>query len=255
MTVFGISIVRDEADIIGPIVEHMLGQVDRIIVADNRSRDRTRRILKQFPVEVIDDDEPAHFQSRKMTALAQMAAEEGASWVVPFDGDEWWYSPFGRVGDILEGLAPQWLVASAEVYDQVPTATDPDDADPTQRIKWRRREACPFPKVACRTRDDLVIADGNHGATYNGGATVMPGQLVVRHFPYRSAEQFVRKARNGSQALAATDLPEEIGAHWRGYGRILEHQGEEVLADVFRRHFWAPVPEVDPTLIFDPVPA
>jgi hypothetical protein len=189
-----------------------------------------------------------------MTALAVAAIDQGADWIVPFDADEWWYSPFGPIAEVLEKVSEQWLAVPATLYDHVATGSDPDEADPVKRIGWRRRNAAPLPKVACRARGDIRIAQGNHGVAYDGGTTTFDAQLVVRHFPYRSAEQFVRKARNGAEAYAATDLPDEVGAHWRGYGRILEAQGEEALADVFREWFWVRFPDLDRhELIFDPV--
>lgn len=255
MTVVAVSMVRDEADIIGATVEHMIRQVDHVVVADNLSTDATRSILERLACEVLDDDDPGYRQSEKMTALARYAAKEhGADWVVPFDADEWWYSPHGRIADVLEAVAPQWLVASADLFDHVATGVDKPHDNPVKRIGWRRTNPVPLSKVACRWRDDLTIEQGNHGARYDGGATVLAGQLVVRHFPYRSAEQFVRKARNGAQAYAATDLPPDVGAHWRQYGAIAEAHGDEACADIFRQWFWVAEPQHDPGLIYDPAP-
>lgn len=248
--------MKDEADAIGPIVEKMLAEVDDIIVADNGSTDGTRDILEALPVIVMDDPEVGYFQSRQMTILAQFAADKGADWVVPFDADERWYAPFGgRVADLLEGLAPQWLTVEAKLYDHVATAHDSSDPNPLVRLGWRRREPLPIGKVACRCRPDLVIEQGNHSATYEGGATKFTDHLVVRHFPYRSPEQFVRKVRNGAAAYRATDLPENLGAHWRQWGDLLDAQGEEMfIAEVYRPWFFSADPGVDPKLIWDPTP-
>lgn len=250
--IVGVCVVRDAVDVIRPVIENMLAQVDHVMVADNLSTDGTREILDSLPIDVLDDPDPAHYQGRKMTALAHAAADEGAEWVVPFDADELWYSPFGRIGDVLTDLAPQWFCAAANLYDHVPTARDDNVIDPTRRIGWRRRAPGALPKVACRIKPDLIIDDGNHQALYEGGATVYPKLLVVRHFPYRSPEQFVAKARMGAAALGATDLPESVGQHWRDYGRLLESRGPEVLEEVFREHFWSADPESDPSLIYDP---
>jgi glycosyltransferase involved in cell wall biosynthesis len=248
MTTFAISMVRDEADIIGATVAHMLGQVDHVIVADNGSTDDTRAILSDLGVEVVDDPDPAYYQSRKMTALAQRAAAAGATWVVPFDADEIWCAADGRIADLLAASTVD--VVTAALYDHVPSALDPDVADPVRRIGWRRATPTPLPKVACRVAPDLVIAQGNHAATYDRPHVEVAG-LVVHHYPYRSADQFVRKARNGSQAYRATDLPDTAGAHWRQYGDLLDAHGPEVLAGVFRRWFWSPDPTAD-GLVWDP---
>jgi glycosyltransferase involved in cell wall biosynthesis len=252
--VVSICMVKDEADIIGESLRLMAREVDALIVADNASSDGTRDILadltRELPLTVLDDPEVGYFQSRKMSALAARAAAAGADVVVPHDADERWYSPFGRLGDVL-GDHPAASVFPAAVYDHVATGHDPA-GDPITRMGWRRATPIPLAKVACRPLVPVVIHQGNHGADY--GATLDIG-LVVRHFPYRSADQFIRKVRNGSAAYALTDLPESVGAHWRGYGRILEERGADALADeVFRRHFWVADPTRDPRLIYDPSP-
>jgi glycosyltransferase involved in cell wall biosynthesis len=251
MSVWGIARVKDEADVITATVERMAAQVDQLLISDNASTDGTRDILtllaRKYPLQVIDDPEVGYYQAQKMSELAAYAAAEGADWVIPFDADEVWYSPFGRIADVLS-CQPDAAIAGAELYDHVPTAEDPADGDPVARIGWRRRTAAPLAKVAARPRPPVRIHQGNHGADHG---TRVDGLLVVRHFPYRSPEQMISKARNGAAAYAATDLPEDIGKHWRDYGRLTDEQ----IADVFRRYFWSPAPAADPGLIYDPAPA
>ncbi len=266
MTVFGVSMIRDEVDIVGHTVRNMARQVDRLIVADNGSVDGTRDLLadlaRELPLEVVDDPERGDWQSRKMTALAHRAGEQGASWVVPFDADEWWYWTHGRIADLLASIGEGMMVVAAGLYDHVATGADPDEVNPVRRLGWRRRESLALPKVACRWREDLTIHQGNHGCDYGGVLPASVDALVVRHFPYRSAAQFLSKVRNGAEAYRATDLPADVGAHWRQWGEILDRDGEEAVADVFRRWFW----RADPTqavricgehqrpLLYDPAP-
>jgi glycosyltransferase involved in cell wall biosynthesis len=257
--VAAVTMVKDEADIIEATVAHMLTQVDYVVVADNLSTDGTRDILDRLAVQhphllVVDDPEVAYEQSRKMTGLANLAHDDvGADWVVAFDADEIWYSPFhDRVADHLATVADQWLVMPARVYDHVATRLDdPDDPDPTSRLGYRRNVSLPMHKVACRWRADLTIEMGNHGARYHGGATVHEAQLVVRHFPYRSVEQVIRKVRNGAAAYAASTLPDQYGAHWRQWGM----QSDEWIAAAFHEWYYSRTPN-NPTsdLIFDPAP-
>lgn len=251
----GITMVRDEADVIEGTIRAMARELDLLVVADNLSTDGTAEILRSLeadlPQLVVEQDaEVGYYQARKMTRLADVARSLGAEWVVPFDADERWYSPFGRIGDVLARIDPDVSIVSAELYDHVATAEDPD-GPPFQRMGWRRREPAALPKVAARTRPSVRIHQGNHGADYGG---TVDGLLVVRHYPYRSAAQFVRKARNGAEAYAATDLPESAGQHWRDYGRILEAEGPEALEGVFRQWFWVAAPRQDPALIWDPAP-
>lgn len=245
--------VRDEADIIGASISRMLTQVDHIMVLDNGSTDGTREILDELDVEVFDDPELTHYQSRRMTWLAAQAANRGAEWVLACDADEVWYSPHGRIADVLGQLGG--AIAPAQIFNHRATAADdPSCEDPMARSGWREREALPLQKVACRPALRVTISEGNHAAHYPAHASD-PDQLVIRHFPYRSVEQFVRKARNGAAALAATDLPEDVGSHWRGYGRILDSRGPEGIAEIFYEHYYSEDPENDPALIFDPAPA
>jgi hypothetical protein len=246
--VTGIAMVKDEADVIAETVGWMLEQVDHVLVADNGSEDGTRGICQALGAEVISDPEPGYYQAQKMTALARRAAADGAEWVVPFDADEVWYSPHGRVAEVLAPL--EAAVAPALVYDHVATADDPDDS-PVARMAYRRREPNPLHKVACRPALPVAIAQGNHGASYPRDEA--EGLLIVRHFPYRSVEQFVSKVRNGAAAYAATTLPEHEGKHWRDDGELLAGGGPAALAEVFRTWFWSAAPADDPALVYDPV--
>lgn len=254
MTTFGVSMVRDEADVIAGTLAHLADEVDHLLVADNGSTDGTREILAELedtlPLTVLDDPEVGYYQSRKMSALAEQAAGLGAEWIVPFDADEIWFARDERIGIVLAALPCS--IAWASLTNHFGTAVDPVDPDPFRSIVWRQAAPAPLPKVAFRWEPGAVIHQGNHGVTLPSDPAGVQ-ILEVRHFPYRSAEQFVRKARNGAEAYRATDLPEDQGAHWRSYGDILDRFGEEGLADVYRQHFWFFSP-TDSGLVHDPAP-
>lgn len=255
LSTFGVSMVKDEADVVEGTLRHMADEVDHLIVADNGSTDGTREILAQLadelPLTVTDDPDPAYYQSVKMTRLAQRAAEADAIWVVPFDADELWFARGGPLREVLPVLPPA-NVAVALLTNHFSTAIDPSEGDPFRRMVWRSAEPAPLGKMAFRWEPGAVIHQGNHGVTLPSGQVPVDA-LEVRHFPYRSVEQFLNKARNGAAAYRAADLPEDQGAHWRAYGDILERLGEEGLADVYRQHMWYLSP-TDSGLVLDPAP-
>jgi hypothetical protein len=270
VTVAAIAMVKDECDIITRTVMNMSFHVDAMIVADNGSTDGTRDLLDaladvvRVPMFVLDDPQVGYEQSRKMTAMAHLAhTKYGASWIVPFDADEFWKSDNDRIADVLSSVHPSQQHAEAALFDYVATGTDKAGIhDPIARIQWRRRNSAPLPKVACRWHEDMIIEMGNHGVSYRGYVPdpVLP-QFTIGHFPYRSPQQVITKIRNGAKAYAATNLPDYYGAHWRGWGRILDEQGEEAIIDLFHKWHYRKDPtafvdidgERQPPLVKDPI--
>jgi glycosyltransferase involved in cell wall biosynthesis len=87
-------LVKDEADIIGTTVPHLLASVDEVIVSDNGSTDRTLLELAEIGdgrITIFRDEEVGYYQSRKMSALADAARSRGHEWVLPCDADEIWH--------------------------------------------------------------------------------------------------------------------------------------------------------------------
>jgi hypothetical protein len=255
MTVWGIGIVRDEADIIEATVSRMLREVDHVLVADNRSVDGTDEILRSLDgVTVLVDPDPNFYgkdqQPRRMSALASLAGERGARWVVPFDADEVWVSYDGRVGDVLEDLPDEILLARAPWLNHVVTDRDPPGPDPVARMVYRRPRYDFRPKVACRAGPGLWISMGHHHATYPGDAKprCVDGLVCVRHFPVRSAEQFVRKVR-----YRADGIPPGPRDERRPWVRIIEEEGEEALVARFHEDYWFADPD-EAGLVLDPCP-
>lgn len=248
--VFGVAMVKDEIDVIERTVEHMLTQVDHLLIADNGSTDGTLEILKKYrhtgQVVLAIDSEIAYYQAEKMTELAAQAKSLGADWVVPFDADEIWQTTNGEpIKDVLNRLPG--AIATARIYEYVPTSEDDLCSDPFCSINWRRPDhANPLKKIACKPSISVRIEQGNHGASYDGSYT--DDQLIVRHFPYRTLDQFIKKIRNGAAAYAATDLHPSLGHHWREYGLL----SDEELINVFNDKHYSINPKVD-GLIYDSV--
>lgn len=266
--VWGVSMMRDEVDVAYHTIRHLAGEsLDGIIVADNLSSDGTRAELERARVDlargtpweracqliVVEDDEPGYYQSAKMTALAAKAANEhGAKWIVPFDADELWYVRGDRLGIVLGNMGGHVAAVQAPLYNHFPSSIDPAGTNPFKTIEWRQRVPGALPKVAFRWNPDVVILQGNHAITGASGM-VNRNSAELRHFPYRTFDQFCHKAQLGAAAYAATDLPMSEGAHWREYGAILERHGVSALREVYERWFWFLAP-VEGGLVHDPAP-
>lgn len=253
MAVVAVTMVKNEADVIETTIRHMSAQVDHVVVADNGSIDGTRELLAHLPCEVLDDPDPAYWQSKKMTALAHYAGDvHGAQWIVPFDADELWLARQGTVRDTLAVTTSR--VVPAWVFDHVATDADDPSLPPMRAMRHRMRERTPLHKVAARYRPDMVVEMGNHQVTYPGidAPSVAWDLLEVRHFPIRSPQQYLRKARQGAAALDLTDLDYTTGQHWRDWARLVDERGEQALTDAFLDHWF--YRHDDPRVVLDPVP-
>lgn len=238
MATWGVSVVKDEADIIEGTIRHMAGEVDALLVMDNGSTDGTREILHELAVHLpltVVDDPSGHFgQSAKMTELAEKAHAQGAQWVVPFDADELWWAE-SRVADVLATANHRATVVMAGLHDHVASADDLDDPDPLRAMVWRRRDAQKLGKVAIKWTPGCVIRDGNHSVDHPRGERG-DWALSICHFPYRSLAQFQRKATKASVAYVGADVPEGVGEHWRSYGRLIDRHGVGVLEQIWTRY-------------------
>lgn len=261
MSTAAVLLIRDEADIIEHVLRHTLATVDQAFVADGGSTDGTIEIVQELaaelPIVLSHDTELGWYQSRKCSRLAAQALELGHDWVLPIDADEIWLANDGRrIADFLAGVAPDVKTVRAVLYNHFPSALDLESAtNPLERIGWRSREHQPlqFGKVACRLLPGLVILDGNHGAwSPQVGGEI--GGLEVRHFSWRSPERYAAKMAHGYRALTATDLPHDIGRHWRDHGDPDADPGyDERVQAHFRQWFFMDDPEADDSLVYDPV--
>lgn len=257
MSLWAVTMVRDELDVLPYVLTHLLQEgVDGMVIADNRSVDGTREWLHEFadaapiPVELLHDDEVAYYQSRKMTAHYRRATEAGAAWVIPFDADEVWYDADGAT--LREVFARPWDDADClevKVFNYFPTSSDPvDEPIPFRRITRRDPTRSTLTKTAVRAGiPGLVIEQGNHRAHADRKLAIVRPELEVGHFPWRSPAQFESKVRNGAEAYAAAtdkrEVPLDQGTHWRGHGRILREGGPPALRAVYDE--WYHDPPID----------
>lgn len=249
--IVAVTMVRDEADVIDTVLRHLLASgVDHLIVADNLSTDATPHILNDLeacgaPITIVQDPELGYYQSRKMSRLSDMAAEMGATWVLPFDADEIWYGvdPQSgepcRISDALSLVEDDVQVVRAPGWDHI----QQDESEWSAPFSpMHRPQTQQLAKVAYRAQPGAVLHMGNHDVSIKGKDVI--GPLAYRHFQYRSLKQMTTKLRNGRAAYEASDIHPLHGTHWRAGGLKSD---DELAAE------WADLCAT-PGLVFDPAP-
>jgi glycosyltransferase involved in cell wall biosynthesis len=205
--IWAIAMVRDEADIIEETVTNLIDQgIDRVLVADHLSTDRTpeilRRLAETHPIDVVADRIEPYWQVDKMNHLARVATALGASWIVPFDADEIWRSAGpGTVADVLH--ASTAAIVTAEWFTYFPLASR-SGSSIVDRFPYRLSRPEPLHKVAFRANGLARLTPGNHTVTLPD-ALVDTG-LRIAHFRFRSAHQLAAKARDGAREARRTGL-------------------------------------------------
>jgi hypothetical protein len=214
MKLIGVTMVRNEADIIEAFVRHNLTVLDGLVVVDHGSADATMGILdalcrERIPLVVLKNEAVGYLQPAIMTQVVRHAfATAHADFVFPLDADEFLKVPSRPVLEqALAGLPPRThglLRWPTYVPDLRRPARSIQDA-----IRGARRpagETTILTKVVVARSFlqamDEVLSGGNHWVTGHPDAKdrgmrdhmhVSEAVAVVAHVPIRSAHQFVAK--------------------------------------------------------------
>ena len=229
-SVWAVSVVKNEADVIVPVVENMFRQgVNGVLIADNGSTDDTqaqlRLLAERYPVHLAFDHEVAHFQGPKMDLLCDWARRAGADWIVPFDADEFWFAPDATIADYLRACNAN--IVKAAMHNLYPVAQIQFGQG-----AWRL-DVTPhrLVKVAFRSHRWATLAEGSHRVDRPGPSS---SGLRVLHVPWRSYEQFRSKGRQGSEAILGTGYDPVIGSHWRTLGALGDEASRETWDRIVR---------------------
>ena len=122
---------------------------------------------------------------------------------------------------------------------------DPAEPNPYLRLTHRLIEPAGMGKTAFRAHRLAFVEAGNHFVRHPSEA--IADGLEIRHVPFRTTEQGLRKIMQGTAALRLTDQDEQIGTHWR----ILAERDEAGIAQYYRRAKKAAILDPAP---FTPLP-
>jgi hypothetical protein len=241
MKLFGIAMVRNEADVIRlSILHHLALGLDRILIVDNGSSDGTTEILERLH---RDDpriewwSEPGSYQQELIrTELAREAFRRGADWVVPFDADEFWWVRRGDLRTKLAGSAAGALRADVVNFVQ---RRDQLESSEAGLLTMTRRPAHPIdahqsrfeagriayiemrypPKWIFRPTAEVVVGRGNHNVAAVAGSKIQGIGLSVLHAPLRSRAGLARKSDHGKRVFEAGSKPDESW-HFKHWARL-----------------------------------
>ncbi len=280
MKIVGISMIRNDADIVEPFVRHALRVLDHLFVVVHCPHDGTGEILSALhaeglPMTLVFDGEPAFLQGEQLTWLAREAyAAFRPDYVFPLDADEFIVPPERAAIEAALALLPVDAVAGRiRLRTFVTTSEDAtDEPNPLRRIRFRPRHEPKITKVvltpAFAADRTLVIDHGNHGLLRIGataGLLPLPSlpQLALAHYPVRSAAQLRNKTIIGYLAHLAAGRPKEeelrLATHWRRcyeemvlHGVTRDMTEQELLGWFHSRRDMLPDTE---RLVCDPTPA
>jgi hypothetical protein len=242
-----VMMIRDEADIIRPNLEHhyMLGFRNFVILL-NACHDETPALVAAFQAEhpdalvcAITDPVEGYYQAAKTQAAVEFArvycpgVRRPVSWCFIIDADE-----FITV-EAAHGV--HGLIEAAEKTGKDFIGFHLCNATSSSELDYRPNSN-PYAHfdVACGSHGyinaknaflldcDVTVKMGNHSLFYKG--ITMDRGLVAGehgshmiHLPYRSVAQLESKIINGGRAYAATDMDQRVGWHWRElYQRFLD---------------------------------
>lgn len=223
MRLYGISMVRNEADIIRVnVLYHLSVGFDRLLIFDDGSEDGTERVLKDLSsdtrVRWTRGTNNDFRQGEVFTGLAREAYRAGADWVMPVDADEFWRARRGSIKQVLAATdavalqvdtidfiqrrnqrksSPDALLhMTRRVENTVPRerARELLDQGKTSYVEMTR-----VPKWIFRPSASVSLERGAHRVEGIEGPRERTDEIFILHAPLRSREILEAKALSASR--------------------------------------------------------
>lgn len=218
-------LAKNEEDIIGRTIEHHISQgVSQFIVTDNASNDRTRSIIEKYPevVEIIDEREDDHNQSKWVTRMARMACKLKPDWIIHLDADELWCGLSS-----LRGMESNYI-GSTKMLLHPPSIGEMRHYLDFSNISSFKEEC----KVAHRPDGTIQITHGNHG--FHGVSNIEFTKKIWRHhYPVRNYNQFVKKALGHESLIKRNSICER----WKNWYDLHKQGKLEELYHLICKHW------------------
>jgi hypothetical protein len=219
-----ISVVKDEIDVIDYMIDyHIQIGVEAFFIKDNGSTDGTYEALhkrKSKTFKVYRDPDVNHYQSRKMTELANIAFNHGYKYILPLDADELFVKEKGTtMRQICEGLVEPGCAAVDWRNYHNTELDDPYEPIPFRRMTYASGVQKYLFKSLIHWKPGMRIWQGNHGIDNPGQfPNYKLTECYVANFPWRSKEQALKKIiSNGVSHAKIRDNADEIRANYNGW--------------------------------------
>lgn len=219
----GLSVVKNEADIIEAMVRHNLRYLDHMVIYDNGSLDGTVDILHALAaetgrVEVRIDTRAGHLQKRIINGfLRTRALEYEPTQVVLLDGDELICADVDMFRDTLLNCSDPVSIGWTTF---VPTATDDlSILNPALRIQHRRVKELPLYRkttVPAPAIGQSRVTAGSHVLKRDRAVikAAFFDEIKIAHYPVRTKNQILTKALLGHWSIRQRTGDEREGRQW-----------------------------------------
>lgn len=249
MRVYGLSMVRNEADIIRVnVLYHLSMGFDRLLIVDNGSSDGTRRALRRLgrdPRVRWTRDRGPFRQGEIFTELAREAFREGADWVTPVDADDFWYARGVHFKRVLEesGAAALRVRHVDFIQRREQRESSPDELlymtrrvpEPVDRARARDLlhsgqvsyiEMARLPKIISRASEAIKMVKGAHSIGGIEDPIEETDRMLILHVPLRSLAHLESRASSADRRFG-TDAALGPGWHARRWQRLEKEFGLE----------------------------
>lgn len=195
MRIFGIMLVKDEADIIAEVLQHGRTWADRIVVIDNGSTDGTWETVQSMADDCITpfrQDLRPYSNALRADAFNAFRTEarENDWWCYKMDSDEFYVDD---PRDFLGAVPWPYHVVYKKSLDYVVTEEDVADGAFTEsttinlkRLRYLKPTAYSEPRFF-RYRRRLSWPEGKAAPNYRGPRHPKP--ILVKHYQYRTPAQ------------------------------------------------------------------
>ena len=197
----GLSMVRNESDIIETFIRHNLTLLNELHVVDHNSSDNTREILtllKQegLPIHIYHYNELEYSQERILNQMMQhiLNSDANIDYIFPLDADELIYCPSREILHYFLSLIPQERVGMYTWRGYLPNSTE-YDPDFICHFTDQRKEEILTPKVIIprAIAETCILTIGSHYMINSDGKEIKSTVFIEpnnQQFYYWFIERF-----------------------------------------------------------------